>query len=81
MLAKKNVSKHQGLKFEAFKNGVTLRGLRSNVILKKDRNNNKKFTIRYFIKKQLNQNILHIYIYLYLYFVICQYSTCCVNES
>lgn len=71
MLIKKNVSKHQGLKFEAFKNGVTLRGLRSNVILKKDfRNNNKtiKFTIKYFIKNDLN--ILHIYIYLYLYFVV-----------
>lgn len=35
MLAKKNVSKHQGLKFEAFKNGVMLRGLRSNVLFKK----------------------------------------------
>lgn len=50
MLVKNNVSKHQGLKFEAFKNGVTLRGLRSNVILKKDRNNNKKFTIIFYKK-------------------------------
>lgn len=50
MLVKKNVSKHQGLKFEAFKNGVTLRGLRSNVTLKKDRNNNKKFTIIFYKK-------------------------------
>lgn len=66
MLTKKNVSKHQGLKFEAFKNGVTLRGLRSNVILKKDRNNNKnKIYHQIFYKKRFEHST-----YLYLLILV-----------
>lgn len=67
MLIKKNVSKHQGLKFEAFKNGVTLRGLRSNVILKKDfRNNNKnKIYHQIFYKKRFKHST-----YLYLLILV-----------